>query len=162
MDLPLTAVPKTERLRGALNSKYTLPAMLIAGLVALAAWFGWQASRGIQLPGTPASADAVEAEWGIRIQHIGVSADGGLIDFRFVVVDPDKAAPLLSVENRPRLYVEDSGALVDSLMHPPHSHVPDPGQSHFLLYNNTGGAIQRGTSVSVLLGDLRLEHIIAK
>ena len=162
MDLPLTAAPKTERLRSALNSKYTLPAVLIAALVVLAAWFGWQAARGVQLPGTPASAEVVEAQWGIRIQHIGVSADGGLIDFRFVVVDPDKAVPLLSVENRPRLFVEDSGAMVDSLMHPPHSHEPTAGQSHFLLYNNTGGAIQRGASVSVLLGDLRLEGIIAK
>ena len=162
MDLPLTATPKTERLRSALNSKYTLPAVLIAGLVTLAAWFGWQATRGVQLPGTPASAEVVEAQWGIRIEHIGVSADGGLIDFRFVVVDPDKAAPLLSVENRPRLFVEDSGAMVDSLMHPPHSNEPAPGQSHFLLYNNTGGAIRRGTSVSVLLGDLRLEGVIAK
>jgi len=161
MTLPLTAAPKTERVRSGLTSKYTLPVALLA-VVALIVWRGWQASRPAQLPGTPASVEAVEAQWGIRIQHIGVSADGGLIDFRFVVIDPDKAAPLLSVENRPRLYVEASGALVDSLMHPPHSHEPTPGQSHFLLYHNTGGAIQRGASVSVVIGEMRLEGVIAK
>jgi hypothetical protein len=162
MTLPLTAAPKTGRWRSAFDSKRALPAALIAVLIALAGWFAWQALRGVQLPGTPASAETIEAKWGIRIQHIGVSADGGLIDFRYVVLDPDKAAPLASVENRPRLFVESTGALVDSLMHPPHSHEPTAGQSHYLLYNNTHGAIRRGTSVSVLLGDLRLEHIIAK
>jgi hypothetical protein len=131
-------------------------------LVALAGWFGWQALRGVQLPGTPASAQAIEAQWGIRITHIAVLADGGLIDFRFQVIDPDKAAPLFSLEGRPILIVEKTGQAVDSLYHPPMSHNIVAGQSQYFLYNDHGGAIQSGTPVSVLLGDLRLEHVIAK
>ncbi len=162
MTLPLTAAPKTERSHTPSASNNILAAILLSAVVAVAGWLAWNATQAARLPGTPATADVVAAQWGIRIQHIGVSADGGLIDFRFVVVDPDKAAPLLNLENRPRLFVEATGAKVDSLMHPPHAHAPDPGQSHFLLYNNTDGVIQRGTLVSVLIGDLRLEHLSAK
>ncbi len=162
MTLPLTAAPKTERLRSTLNSKYTLPAILLAAVVALAGWFAWQAAREVQLPGTPASAEAVEAKYGIRITHIAVLADGGLIDFRFQVLDPDKALPLFSLDGRPLLYSEATGKEVDSLYHPPMSHDVVAGQSRYFLYNDRGGAIQRGMSVSVVLGDLRLEHIIVK
>jgi hypothetical protein len=38
----------------------------------------------------------------------------------------------------------------------------NPGRTCFRLYRNTGGAIQRGSPVSVVIGHLRLEHIIAK
>lgn len=165
MTLPLTAVPKTERLRSAVTSKHTLPAALIlvvVVLLGLAAWQGWEAYRAGQLPGAPASAEVVEAQWGIRITHIAVIAGGGLIDFRFQVIDPDKAAALFSLETRPILYAEKSGKMVDSLYHPPHSHNIVAGQSQYFLYNDRGGAIRPGTLVSVVLGGLRLEHVVAK
>lgn len=141
------------------------PYILLASIVVIVAIVGvglWMASRANQLPGQPATAAAVEAKWGIRITHIAVLADGGLIDFRIQVLDPDKALGLFSLEERPILYVEENGKKVDSLYHPPHSHNVVAGQSQYFIYNNNGNAIQSGASVSVLLGDMRLEHIIAK
>ena len=76
MDLPLTAAPKTERLRSALNSKYTLPAVLIAGLVTLAAWFGWQALVPIIL-----MASVIGAVVGIAMKFSSGLRDGGYIPF---------------------------------------------------------------------------------
>jgi hypothetical protein len=162
MSLPLTAAANTPRVRRALTAKYTLPATLAIVIVGLVGWRAWEVYRPIQLPGAPASADAVEARWGIRISHIAVIAGGGLIDFRFQVIDPDKAAALFSLDTRPILYAEETGKMVDSLYHPPHSHNIVAGQSQYFLYNDRGGAIQRGTLVSIVLGDLRLEHIVAK
>ena len=163
MTLPLTAATKPERLRSVPASKYSLPVTLaLVVVVTLGGWQGWRAYRAAQIPGTPASAEAVEARYGIRITHIAVIAGGGLIDFRFQIIDPDKAAALVSVEGRPILIAEDSGKVIDSLYHPPHSHNIVAGQSQYFLYNDRGGAIQRGTLVSVVLGDLRLEHIVAK
>jgi hypothetical protein len=136
--------------------------LLVVALAGAAGGWAWETYRAGQLPGVPASAEVVEAQWGIRITHIAVLADGGLIDFRFQVIDPDKAAPLFSLDNRPILIVEATGRRVESLYHPLHSHTIVAGQSQYILYNNTGGAIQSGAAVSVLLGDVRLEHIIAK
>jgi len=150
-------------LRKELNARARLWAGLcVALLVAALSWIGWNNTQAKLLPGTPASASLIEATWGVQIKQVGVTADGGLIDLRLIIIDPDKAGPLFSLDNRPRLYAEESGKLVDSLMHPPHAQEFAPGQVHYLLYNNTGGAIQRGMLVSIVLGDLRLEHIVAK
>ena len=139
------------------------PIWLVAAIVVLVGgWRSWVAYQATQLPGQPVDVATLEQKWGIQVKQIGVTADGGLIDFRLMVTDPDKALPLFSVENRPILVVENNGAVVDSLMHPPHSHDLLPGQTHFFLYNNTNGAIQPGLLVSVIIGDLRLEHIRAK
>jgi hypothetical protein len=122
----------------------------------------WAANRPAPLPGQPATEAAIEDKWGIRITHIAVLADGGLIDFRFQVLDPDKASPLFDLATRPIMIVETTGKKVDSLYHPPHGHNIVAGQSQYFIYNNNGNAIQSGSSVSVVLGDMRLEHVIAK
>ncbi len=137
--------------------------VLIVILLIVSVAGSWLAARQtVWLPGQPATEAAIEDKFGIRITHIAVLADGGLIDFRFQVLDPDKAAALFILERRPLLYVEASGKKVDSLYHPPHGHNIFAGQSQYMIYNNHQGAIQRGSAVSVVLGDLRLEHIIAK
>ena len=137
--------------------------VLVAILLIVSVAGSWLAARQtVGLPGQPVTEAAIEEKFGIRITHIAVLADGGLIDFRFQVLDADKAAALFELERRPLLYVEASGKKVDSLYHPPHGHNILAGQSQYMIYNNHQGAIQRGSPVSVVLGDLRLEHIIAK
>lgn len=158
--------PPISSLRGLLGpfaSKRMLAVTLILAVsLGGVSWYGWNAYRLARLPGAPATPAQIEATWGIRVTQLVVTGDGGMVDFRFVVVDPEKAGPLMTTAKRPRLIVEDTGAAVDSLYHGGHGGDLLPGQTHFLLYNNTGGAIQSGVAVSVLLGDLRLEHVIAK
>ena len=140
--------------------RLTVLLIILLLVTALSAWLN--ARQTVWLPGQPVTEAAVQDKYGIRITHIAVLADGGLIDFRFQVVDPDKASALFELENRPLLYVEATGQAVDSLYHPPHGHNLLPGQSQYLIYNNHKGAIRSGSAVAVVLGNLRLEHIIAK
>jgi hypothetical protein len=112
-------------------------------------------ATGAQMPTNP----AIEERWGIRVKQIGVSADGGLVDFRFVVVDPDKALTMMTDEkNLPVLVTEDNGKLVNSAALMPSKHALTPGQTYFLLYRNAQGAIKHDSSVTVVFGDLKLEH----
>lgn len=155
-----SALPRSGRLQALFASKFVLPGVIVlAVLLGFGVWRVWPAFQPVTLPGTPASADQVEAQWGVRVQHIAVLADGGLIDFRFQVIDPDKAAPLFSVEKRPAMIVESTGQRVDSLYHPNMAHGTAAGQSVYFIYNDTAGALKSGTLVSVLFGDLRLEHV---
>jgi len=150
----------TRQLRSPLpRFTWLVIALLILGVVGGGLW---AASRSLSLPGQPATEAAIADKWGIRITHIAVLADGGLIDFRFQVLDPDKASGLFELATRPIMIVEQTGQRVDGLYHPPHGHDIVAGQSQYFIYNNAHGAIKSGSSVSVLLGDLRLEHIIAK
>jgi hypothetical protein len=137
--------------------------MLAALLIVGVAGGGFlAANRPAPLPGQSASEALIAEKWGIKIEHIAVLADGGLIDFRFKVLDPDKSAALFELATRPVMVVESTGKRVDSLYHPPHGHNIVAGQSQYFIYNNSYGAIKSGTPVSVVLGDLRLEHVVAQ
>lgn len=156
---PVSAPVQARRLRWPAPRLMVLLVILLI-VTALSAWLS--ARQTVWLPGQPATEAAVQDKYGIRVTHIAVLAAGGLIDFRFQVLDPDKASALFELENRPLLYVEATGQKVDSLYHPPHGHNFQPGQSQYFIYNNYKGAIRSGSPVAVVLGDLRLEHIIAK
>ncbi len=154
---------KPGRVQSLFASKRILPiTLMLAVSLGTVGWYGWSAYRATQLPGAPVTPEQIEAAWGIQVVYIAVTGDGGMVEFRFLIVDPEKAGPLMTTAKRPRLVVEDTGAIVDSLYHGGHGGDLIPGQTHFLLYNNRGGAIRSGAAVSVLLGDLRLEHVIAK
>ncbi len=136
----------------------------LLAVVMLLGVVGWRigASMPASIPGLPATEAEIADKWGVRVTHIAVLADGGLIDFRFQVLDPEKAGPVMEVDTRPHLYVEKTGQEVSSLYHIMHNHGIPAGESHYLIYNNSNGAIKRGEAVSVVFGTMRLEHIIAK
>jgi hypothetical protein len=114
-------------------------------------------------PATPVSAQAIEERWGVRFTQIGVTADGGLIDLRFQVLDPDKALAMIDdVQRLPVMVAESSGQLVNSALPMPARHELAAGRTYFLLYRNGAGAIQPGEPVTVVVGDQRLEHLVAQ
>jgi hypothetical protein len=139
-----------------------LPVLLLAFAGGFLAQRLWPAAPA-PTRGAPPISPAIEEKWGVRITQIGVTADGGLVDFRFMVIDPDKALALLQDVNKlPVLVAEDSGTLVNSFALHGREHNFNPGQTYYVLYRNTRGAIKPGTAVTVKFGDLQLEHFVAK
>ena len=103
---------------------------------------------------------SIEERWGIRVSQVGVTADGGLIDFRYVVLDPNKALDWQAdPKNVPTLMVEGSGAKVNVAALMPHKQDMAAGRTYFMLYRNTKGAIKQGNKISVMIGDLTLEGV---
>jgi hypothetical protein len=105
---------------------------------------------------------AIEEQFGVRVSRVAAIADGGLVDVRFIVLDPDKALTTMEELSRvPLLIDEESGALVRSaaLMNPTHDLAP--GRTSYMLYRNTRGVIENGDLVTLKFGDLRLEHVRA-
>lgn len=106
---------------------------------------------------------AIEDRWGLRVSEVRVTADGGLVDFRFFVIDPDKALGMLSdLKNAPVMIAESNGALINSTALMAHKHGLRAGQTVYMLYRNTGGALKRGGFATVVFGELRLEHVPVK
>ena len=105
---------------------------------------------------------AIEAKWGIRISRVAVTADGGLVDVRFVVIDPDKALAMMQdPANLPILHPVGAKVTIDSIAQMAARHDLTPGQTYFLLYRNTGGAMRSGGHLSLTFGTLVLGDVVA-
>ncbi len=116
-------------------------------------------------PSQVLSANQLEALYGIRVTLLGVTAAGGMVDFRFRVLDLEKIEPLLKDSLRmPRLMAEDSGTLLPEPMHRDlmkHQKLKK-GNVYFMLFPNTRDVVKKGRPVSLIIGDLRLEHLLAR
>lgn len=105
---------------------------------------------------------ALEAQYGVQIVQVGLTASGGLVDLRFKVLDAAKARALLgNPANAPVLIAGDKPPLS-----PPHHALRGArfgqGQVVFILYPNLRGAIQPGTEVMVAMGNARLGPVLAQ
>ena len=98
---------------------------------------------------------------GIEVLMLGITAEGGLIDVRFRVTDPEKAALLIDEAHRPQLIVEDTGTVLTRHVRPEYKALEN-GRVYYLLYANAQNAIRPGSLVTVELDGLRLEHLIAR
>lgn len=137
-----------------------LPVVLAVVAVA-AGWGGVRLVAGADDPGVPTSS-AVETEWGVRMTSVNVGADGGLVDLRFVVLDPSKATALMTAQRdvAPRLAVDDDDEVKTFYPSMTVHRQMTAGRTYVMLYRNTGGAIRSGHEITILIGDLRIDHVV--
>jgi hypothetical protein len=138
-----------------------LPLVVAAGLTISAGGSSTTASNAAAA--RLVSAADMEQEYGIKVNLVAVTADGGLVDLRFTVVNKDKAIHVLhDGASMPELLVEPTGAVIHAPTGMRHKVTILDGGNYFLLYSNPGGAVQAGTEVSVVIGDIRLESLRAQ
>lgn len=107
----------------------------------------------------PTSA-SIEARWGVRFTQIGISADGGMVDVRYVVLDVDKAMSVAATaQTTPLLIEEKSKRVIFAVAMKAHAHDLHTGGRYYLLYRNTKGLIAPGRHVTITLGGLQLKHV---
>ena len=120
-----------------------------------------------QTPGnwqrTVMSEDQLADKLGVQIVHLAVTGGGGLIDLRYRVVDPAKATSVHDDETPPVLFDDTTGVVVDQLLME-HAHRGDfrAGQTYYLIFENPGNLVQKGSTVSVLLGSAQVDKVEVK
>lgn len=90
-----------------------------------------------------------------------------MLDFRYRVVDPDKAVPILDFKVKPYLVDHKSGAKfavpnppkVGSLRQTTRSGKPVANRVYCVLFANPGRLIEAGNKVTVVIGDFRAENL---
>jgi len=111
--------------------------------------------------------DAIEKKWGIRVQGIRRSAGGYMLDFRYILTDKSKAAPLFDRAVKPHLIDQASGAKML---------VPNPpkvgpmrtankmleGRGYFIIFGNPGQFIKPGNKVTIVIGEVRLTDLVVE
>ena len=100
---------------------------------------------------------------GVKIVYVAVTGDGGLIDLRFQVIDPEKANAIHDEDNPPTIIDGTTGLVVNSLLMG-HAHTAPytAGQTYYLIFENPGNIVQSGNKVSVLLGNAEVDHVLVK
>lgn len=144
---------------------------VIAGLLVYRAWNvqpetpSAVAPQAVAAAPTTISAQALAERFGIQIKLIGVTAAGGMVDFRYKVLDKDKAAFLFGGgSDTVKLVADDNGTtLTMPKGHGMNRHTPmKNGTVNFHFFANSGGAVKVGRPVTVLIGSLRLDPIMAQ
>jgi hypothetical protein len=120
-----------------------------------------QAAVPVQWQRPVVSAAGLVQRSGVRLVRVAVTGGGGLLDVRYQVVDPDKAATVHEAATPPAVVDEASGLVVSQLLMG-HSHTGPmkAAATYYLVFENPGGWIHRGSSVAVLLGDAQVDHVL--
>lgn len=151
------------------TNRHTLLAASMTLAVATVGFFSYQlGARNSHtehpLPETVISNDTLEQEYGIRLTLVAVTAAGGLVDVRYRIIDPVKAAQLVDEEDggiMPMVYVGNGDAMLV-----PDSHMRDQkliaDRMYFNLIPNTQNAVKRGSVVTIVFGDVALEPVLAQ
>jgi len=140
-------------------------ALVLVGLAAVSASQGQKANLPPAGETTPA---ALEARWGVRLEGIRSSANGYVLDFRYRIVDPVKAQPLVDRRVTPHVTDEASGMrlsvptfpTIGPLRQTTRDGMPEEGRIYFVLFANPGRLVQQGQRVTVEIGEFKAGLIV--
>ncbi len=113
---------------------------------------------------TKMKAEELPEKWGIKSLALRRSAGNRMIDFRYRVLDPVKAAPLFDGKVHPYLVDEATGAKFQ-VPNPPKVgplrsvRNPKAETNYFILFANPGEYLKPGNLVSIVIGGLEIEHL---
>jgi hypothetical protein len=124
-------------------------------------------------PGSPALAASIHSdallhakEWGVEVIGVRPSAAGYMLDFRYRVLDAEKAAELVNRKIKPYLIVEKDGSTlrvpVTSKLGPlrQSAQYAKENRNYFMFFANPNRHVKSGDLVTVVIGDFKAEHLL--
>jgi hypothetical protein len=113
------------------------------------------------------TAASMKEKCGIEVAAIHISAAGNMVDFRYKVLDAEKAAALFSKKTKPYLIHQKTGkvlavprtAKVGPLMS---SYHPKQDRIYWMFFGNQTRLVQKGDKVTVVIGDFKAENLIVE
>jgi hypothetical protein len=105
---------------------------------------------------------------GIKVSGLRLSAAGYMLDFRYRVIDPEKASPLMEYKVKPFMLVETTGARLDIpdtpklgllRQRPRNNSGAVKDHDYFIMFSNLGRRLKTGDKVSIVVGETVIEHL---
>ncbi|MBI5496166.1 MAG: hypothetical protein HY904_14180 [Deltaproteobacteria bacterium] len=126
------------------------------------------AERAVRAPEARATR-AVSETWGIEPVAVRTSGGGRMVDFRYRVVDAQKARQLFDRKLKPVLRDHRSRAQLampedtklGGLRSSPRAQ-PENGKVYYVLFANPNKTIARGAKVDVVMGDCVLANLVVQ
>ena len=146
------------------RSRRRAPLFLAAALLASPALAGAASAAPAPLA-VPAQCDELRDTWGIEVIRLFSTASGAMLDFRYKVLDPVKAAPIFDHHRKAYLVNE---ATKETLAVPTSAKTgqlrptgtPEAGRSYYMIFSNLNRAFQKGDLVSLVVGDVLIPDLV--
>ena len=108
---------------------------------------------------------SMKEKWGIEVTSLRIAVDGHMVDFRYRVLDAEKAKTLFVRKNKPYLIDQASQKVlaVPSMgkVGPLRtSNKPQEGRIYWMFFGNKGKLVKPGSKVTVTIGDFRVENLV--
>ena len=103
---------------------------------------------------------ALERATGVRFSRVAVVGDGGLLTVSYVVLEPERATAFQADRDHPPLLTSEARKASTqrvSIMRA--GHQMRAGQTYYLVYENTDGAIRSGERVTISYGGTSLHGV---
>jgi protein SCO1/2 len=107
---------------------------------------------------------AIARRWGVEVEGIRLTSSGYMLDFRYRILDANKAAPLFVRKTKPVLKDDKSGVTF-VVPEPPKtgalrsSNQPQANRTYFMFFVNPARFIKAGNTVTVTIGDFVVSGI---
>ena len=114
-----------------------------------------------------AEAIKLAEQWGVEVTSIRLSTHDHMIDYRYRVLDAEKAADLFKRQIKPNLIHQETGkvlAVPDTAKLGPlrNSNTPQEGKIYWMFFGNAGKLVEAGDKVTVVIGDFRVENLVVE
>lgn len=116
---------------------------------------------------TPEEAEKLADKWGVELLGMRLTSAGYMLDFRFRVLDADKALPLFDHRIKPHIVAERSNIKLPVPMAPkvgafrPTNRGKNikADKTYYMIFGNPDRHVKVGEKVTVVIGDFKVEHL---
>lgn len=128
---------------------------------------GCSAAKPATVTEPAAGTTAVEEAYGIEVVSLRTSAASHMLDFRFRVIDPEKAMMFFREDIKPYLIDAETGKSltvpVPAKLGPmrPTGRNPKAGVTYWMFFGNSG-LVKSGGKVTIVIGDYRIENLVVE
>lgn len=119
---------------------------------------------------TPTAAAPIDpaTRFGVAVQGVRLSANGHMLDFRYRVLDSDKAVPLSDRTKKAYLVHQPTGTTfgvpeaptIGPLRQTEKFGKPQEGRTYVTLFANAGKLVKDGDQVTIVIGDFRVPDLV--
>lgn len=115
----------------------------------------------------PRTKTFMRRQWGVEVVFVRQTSAGYMLEFRYKVLDPEKAMPLFERQAKPVLTHVESGARM--IVPTPaktgalrNSNAPLEGHTYWMFFANPGKFVDQGDVVSIEIGDFVAEGLVVE
>jgi len=109
----------------------------------------------------------MKRQWGVEVLFVRQTAAGYMLEFRYKVIDPEKAAALFERQTKPVLTHAETGAKF--IVPTPaktgalrNSNAPLEGRTYWMFFANPGKYVDQGDLVNIEIGNFLVEGLVVE